>query len=152
MIHVSRRHAYTKSLKLIEIRRIANLTFARVGVSGDATIVFTNNAEIQNLNRDYRQVDIATDVLSFPSDEIDPLSNRQYLGDIIISAEKASEQAKLSGRTFFDEVTMLIVHGCLHLSGMDHMEAEDKTTMKRFQEAILTELRVTDPIWPEDEK
>ncbi len=152
MIHVSKKQKFPESMKLTDIRKTANIAFTRAGVTGDASIIFADNVEIQRLNRDYREIDSPTDVLSFPSDEVDPFTNRRYLGDIIISVEKASEQAKVAGRTLPDELTMLIVHGCLHLSGMDHSDLEEKAAMKSYQEAILSELQVIDPFWPEDEK
>jgi probable rRNA maturation factor len=150
MIHVSRESVLPKEMTLAYIRHIAEVTFTRMGLMGDSSIVFTNNASIQNLNREYRKIDSPTDVLSFPSDEIDPMTNCRYLGDIIISTERALSQSEQAGRPFVDELAMLIVHGCLHLSGLDHSTEGEKTIMQENQEAILQTLGVKNSNWPED--
>jgi probable rRNA maturation factor len=151
MIHVTRESTLPKEMTLSHIRHIAEVTFMRMGQTGDSSIVFTNNASIQNLNREYRKIDSPTDVLSFPSDEIDPMTNCRYLGDIIISTERAISQSEQVGRSYMDELAMLIVHGCLHLSGLDHSTEGDKTIMQKNQEAILQSLGVKNSNWPEDE-
>lgn len=152
MIFVKRKTKHFVPLKLSEIRNIANYSFKISGISGDAAIVIIDNSEIHALNKEYRDIDSPTDVLSFASDEVDPLTQVLYLGDIVISAERANEQARIAGRSESDELTMLIVHGCLHLSGLDHSTIEEKAIMKRFQESILSDLNISDPFWPEDEK
>ncbi len=149
MIHVCRNSALSKDIKLASIRHIAKTAFNSMGISGDVSLVFSDNQTIQKLNKQYRNIDEATDVLSFPSDEIDPMTNTRYLGDIIISTEKALSQSQQSGNPFFDEVCMLIVHGCLHLSGMDHSNLEEKKMMMTVQESILKSLGVKNTTWPE---
>ena len=79
-----------------------------------ATIAFVSDQSIRKLNRQFRNIDKATDVLSFPADE------EQNLGDIAISVDTALAQAKENGLSFDDEVAQLILHGLLHLSGYDH--------------------------------
>jgi probable rRNA maturation factor len=151
MIHVTRTSPLPTDLTLAAIRRIAGQTLNKMGVSGDVSLVFTENNAIQKLNREYRKIDSSTDVLSFPSDEIDPMTNSRYLGDIIISVEKAKEQSLLAGRPFLDELSMLIVHGCLHLCGLDHLSVEEKEYMKSYQESILSSLGVKNFSWPESD-
>ena len=149
MIHISRRSALPEKMSLSDIRLPAREALKRAGCQGDLTVVLTDNRTIKNLNREYRKNDSITDVLSFQSDEIDPQTNVRYLGDIIISVEKANEQAKQNGRSFFEEMTMLIVHGCLHLSGFDHASNDEKESMRRMQESILSSLGVANYTWPE---
>ena len=81
-----------------------------------ATIAFVSDKTIRQLNRQFRGMDKATDVLSFPSGETDSAN----LGDIAISVDTAAVQAKENGLTFDEEVAQLILHGLLHLSGYDH--------------------------------
>lgn len=101
---------------------------ATIDKSGSsATIAFVSDKAIRQLNRQFRNVDKATDVLSFPADDTDELN----LGDIAISVDTAARQAKENGLTFDEEVAQLILHGLLHLSGYDH-EA-DNGEMNRLE-------------------
>ena len=109
-----------------------------------------DNKTIQKLNNEFRNINSPTDVLSFPTEEIDPLSGSRYLGDVIISAEQALSQSLQAGRPYVDELTMLIVHGCLHLTGLDHSSEEEKQIMKTHQERLLQNLGIENPAWPED--
>jgi probable rRNA maturation factor len=92
-----------------------------------ATIAFVSDNAIRQLNRQFRGVDKATDVLSFPADDTDELN----LGDIAISVETAAAQAKENGLTLDEELAQLIVHGLLHLSGYDH--ETDNGEMNRLE-------------------
>ena len=92
-----------------------------------ATIAFVSDKRIRELNRQFRGIDKATDVLSFPADGPDELN----LGDIAISAETAAIQAKENGLSFDDEIAQLILHGLLHLSGYDH--ETDNGEMNRLE-------------------
>ena len=92
-----------------------------------ATIAFVSDKRIRELNRQFRSIDKATDVLSFPADGPDELN----LGDIAISAETAATQAKENGLSFDDEIAQLILHGLLHLSGYDH--ETDNGEMNRLE-------------------
>ena len=86
-----------------------------IGKSGSsATIAFVSDKRIRKLNQQFRSIDKATDVLSFPSDE------SGNLGDVAVSLETATTQAKENGLTFDNEIAQLILHGLLHLSGFDH--------------------------------
>ncbi len=150
MIHVSRKMPLPIEISLKIIRKTGKTVLKTMGIDGDLSIVFTNNFEIQQLNKDYRQFDSPTDVLSFPSNEIDPNTHIRYLGDVIISVEKALTQSQQAGRDIMDEITMLIVHGCLHLTGLDHSTKQEKEKMQYYQESILTSLGVRNPAWPEE--
>lgn len=85
----------------------------------EITVVFLNNSQIKDYNHRYRKKNYPTDVLSFPSNET-TLENRYYLGDILISIEKAVDQAKEKGHSLNRELKILILHGILHLLGYDH--------------------------------
>lgn len=104
------------------------------------TIMLTDDAQLQQLNRDYRNVDAPTDVLSFEAHERDPETDTIYLGDILISVPRAAKQAQTGGHAIEDEVQLLIVHGVLHLLGHDHAEAEEKAEMWAAQAKILARL------------
>ena len=114
----------------------------------DITIV--TDEEIHVLNRDYHGVDRATDVLSFALDEGDDepeilgAEAEHLLGDIIISAEKANEQAEEFGHGLNREIVYLAVHGMLHLLGYDHMVEDEKIVMRRREEEILREIDLSE--------
>ncbi len=114
----------------------------------DITIV--DDEEIHALNRDYRNVDRPTDVLSFALDEDDEdepeLMEGQphLLGDIIISAETAKRQGEEFGHGLEREIVYLAVHGLLHLLGYDHMEEEDKVVMRAKEEEALRAINLAE--------
>lgn len=90
---------------------------AAIGKDGPAaTIAFVSDKNIRGLNRQFRGIDKATDVLSFPGEDAD----ESNLGDIAISVETAARQAKENGLTLDEEIAQLILHGLLHLCGYDH--------------------------------
>jgi probable rRNA maturation factor len=130
------------------IEGLLKLTAQREGISENAevSITFVNNDEIQEINRDYRKLDKPTDVISFALEEtaVDEVQIKGddipvILGDIIISVEKAKEQAEEYNHTFERELGFLAVHGLLHLLGYDHMTKEDEKEMFQKQEEILGE-------------
>ena len=151
MIHVTRDTKLPAELTLVRIRSIAIEVFSARNFAGDASIIFTNNITLQKLNREYRNIDATTDVLSFPSEELDPESGVRYLGDVIISVEKAFAQSHQEGKPYIDELTILIVHGCLHLTGLDHSSNDEKQVMKDYQENLLQKLGIENYLWPEEE-
>ena len=105
------------------------------------------------LNKQYRNVDRPTDVLSFPmfeKEEIekivkDKIKNKipEVLGDIVISISKVEEQAKEYGHSFERELSYMVVHGFYHIMGYDHIKEEDKLIMRPKEEAVLTILKQT---------
>ena len=126
------------------IRRAIDLTLAYEGFEGNAevSVTFCDNAYIRELNRDYRGKDKATDVLSFPQfDEgAFPLDTEDVipLGDIVISLERAKEQARELGNTYTREVAFLAIHSTLHLLGYDHERSpEDDEDMCARQKVII---------------
>ena len=108
----------------------------------DLTLVLTSDAQIQALDRDFLGKDVPTDVLSFPACETDPETGRRYLGDIIISVPCAEAQSIAMGHSLEAELSLLVVHGVLHLLGHDHAGAEEKTRMWAAQSEILTGLGI----------
>lgn len=119
-------------------------TFTHLGVKEnyiiDVTIV--NNEEIHKINREYRDVDRPTDVISFAflDDKNEILQGENLprsLGQIIISYEKAEAQAVEYGHSMHREMSFLFVHGLLHLLGYDHMKKEDEEKMFKLQDEIL---------------
>lgn len=106
-----------------------------IGKAGSsATIAFVSDKSIRKLNQQFRSIDKATDVLSFPGDEAD------NLGDVAVSVETAANQAKDNGLTFENEVAQLILHGLLHLSGYDH--ETDNGEMNRFELRLRRKLKI----------
>ena len=114
------------------------------------SIVFVDNAYIQNVNRQFRGFDSPTDVLSFPADEppVQIDGEPPYLGDLIIAYPYASEQAAREGHTLDDNLSLLVVHGTLHLLGYDHDTPENRAEMWAAQDAALTELGISTAIVP----
>ena len=126
----------------------------------EISLTLTDNGEIRRLNRDFRQIDRETDVLSFPmtafdspadygslekytADCFNPETGELMLGDIVISVEKAREQAEAYGHSLKREYAFLIAHSVLHLLGYDHMSPEESAVMEQNQEAALTALGIT---------
>ena len=117
----------------------------------EISVLFTDNPGIREINRDMRDIDRETDVLSFPQYEFSSLGviekeeweTEIVLGDIVLSLEKAEEQAKEFGHSFERETGYLTVHSMLHLLGYDHMNDEDKKIMREKEEEILGKLRLT---------
>lgn len=123
-------------------------------------VLITDNAGIREFNRQYRDIDRETDVLSFPNldfasagffeiaeeceaDYFDPESGELLLGDIIISVDRVSEQAESYGHSEKREFAFLVAHSMLHLCGYDHMEPEEAAVMEAKQEEVLVSLGIT---------
>ena len=101
-----------------------------------ATIAFVSDKRIRELNRQFRGVDKATDVLSFPADDPD----ESDLGDIAVSVDTAATQAKENGLKLDEEIAQLILHGLLHLSGYDH--ETDNGEMNRLELRLRKKLNI----------
>ena len=116
------------------------------------TITLTTPDGIRKINKEFRNIDKATDVLSFPMFEKDELTekinerNFEYedmLGDIVISIEQVENQAKEYNHSFERELSYMIVHGFYHLMGYDHIKEEDKKIMRPKEEKILLQLKIS---------
>jgi probable rRNA maturation factor len=131
-----------------EIERLLNFAAEKLDIEDktEVSITFVSNERIQEINREYRNKDSVTDVISFALEEMgegevelvgDDIP--RILGDIIISISRTKEQAEEYGHSFMREFGFLAVHGFLHLLGYDHMTAEDEKEMFTLQKEILDE-------------
>ena len=111
----------------------------------EISVTFVDNEEIRKLNAQYRNKDAATDVLSFPMG-VDGVydtnldTGAKILGDVVLSVEKAQEQANLYGHSLDREVGYLTVHSVLHLLGYDHIEPLDRVHMREREENVMRQL------------
>jgi probable rRNA maturation factor len=119
------------------------LFHAEVEPQAELSLVLSNDERLQELNRQFLDIDEPTDVLSFPSDETNPETTAPYLGDVIISYERANAQAQAAGHTVKDELELLVVHGVLHLLGYDHADPDEQQAMWAVQSDILEQLGST---------
>lgn len=111
------------------------------------SIILTDPKNIQEINKEHRNIDKPTDVLSFPMFEKNELENANFentevLGDVIISIERVKEQAVEYGHGFDRELAYMVVHGFYHLMGYDHMIEEDKVVMRAKEENVLNKLEI----------
>lgn len=150
------KHKLTKELKdLIKAAAAATLKYMDFRKDVEISVMLTDNEGIQALNAMHRNLDRPTDVLSFPMFEYDEDGEiiKDFaefnemgdlcLGDIVISLERAQEQAEEYGHSFVREVTFLTVHSMLHLLGYDHMTPEDEEEMFGYQNEILEEMGIS---------
>ena len=134
----------TPSLRALTRRAVkAALEYEKVGFVPEVSVTYTDNEGIRELNAAHRNIDRPTDVLSFPlfeKEELSEASDGDALGDIVISLEKAREQANEYGHSFEREVAFLTVHSMLHLLGYDHeiSEADEKEMFFRQEEILKT--------------
>ena len=142
----SQEGAVSYALKML-IRRsvIAALDYEGYSNDCEVSVTLTDNEGIHALNNQYRGIDAPTDVLSFPLIEYEnteepPVDEATMLGDIVISLERAEEQAEEFGHSFEREVAFLTVHSMLHLLGYDHVnsEAEDEEMRARQRDIMKT--------------
>lgn len=124
----------TKNLSRLALARFANRAQRVARLSGEVNVLLTSDAEIQRLNREFRQKDTPTDVLSFPA--ASPLSG----GDIAISLQTARRQAAEAKHDLLAEIKVLILHGMLHLAGHDH--ERDNGQMRRLEQRLRAKLNL----------
>lgn len=132
------------------------LDYEKCPYEAEVNVILTDNDAIQEINREYRQIDSPTDVLSFPmvdyempsafdhveeqaEDYFNPETGELMLGDIVVSVDKVTEQAEKYGHSETRELAFLIAHSMLHLCGYDHMEEDERLEMERRQREILDE-------------
>lgn len=135
-----------KQEELVQIEELLNFAGANEGVQpgSELSVTFVSNERIQEINREYRDKDQATDVISFAMEELGEgeleivgAEIPRILGDIIISIPKAREQADEYNHSFMRELGFLAVHGFLHLLGYDHITADEEKVMVEKQKEIL---------------
>lgn len=115
--------------------------------NGEVSVTLTNNEYIHTLNKQYRGIDRPTDVLSFALNEseepdVEDGPDVNVLGDLVISVERAKEQAADYGHSVKREIAFLTVHGMLHLLGYDHMEEQDRLEMEAEQRFVMEKLGI----------
>lgn len=135
------------------------LDYVECPYEAEVNVLFTDNASIREINRESREIDAPTDVLSFPNAEFivpaefDDLEDTQpevfhpdtgelMLGDIVISVEKVVSQAEEFGHSAERELGFLLAHSVLHLCGFDHMEEEERAVMEEKQRQIMDMLQI----------
>lgn len=147
MIYVEPDPNLTPALPSELVERAARATLDLAGApTADLTVVLTGDKRVHALNRDFLGIDATTDVLSFPADEPDPETGGRYLGDIVISVQRAASQAKAHGHATEAEVQLLTIHGVLHLLGHDHAGLEDKARMWAAQTEALERIGISSSI------
>lgn len=131
-----------------KLNQAASALFEAEGVDmerAEISLTLVSLEEIRELNRDYRDVDRETDVLSFPQyegvEEM-PEEGELCLGDVVICIDKVKSQAEEFGHSFEREFVYLFVHSLLHLLGYDHMEDDEKTVMRAKEEATMKEINL----------
>ena len=128
--------------KVMEMHKCSNCS---------VNLLLTDNKNIRQLNKDFRNVDKATNVLSFPqlnpNDNKEPLSLLEdiNIGDLAMSYDVIMEESKLFNKLFFDRCTHLFVHGVLHLLGMDHIEEDERLKMESLEIEILEYFGIKNP-------
>lgn len=134
---------HTQSDQQEEIQKLLSFAYDYLKQEKDAevSISFVDEDEIQSINKEYRNKDQVTDVISFAlEDEEDNLIHQEALrtlGDIIVCTKRAEEQAEEYGHSYRRELLFLSLHGFLHLLGYDHMEGDDEREMNALQDEIL---------------
>lgn len=129
-----------------EMDKVINFACKKMNVKNPLlNIVLVNNKRIQKINKEYRNIDAVTDVISFAFEEVNDVNydDIRFLGEIYISYERCCEQAQEFGHSVRRELCYLAVHGLLHLLGYDHMNEKDKKVMRTIEEEILNEYDIT---------
>lgn len=152
----------TEELKVV-IRDVIEYTLKeeKLFVDNEVSVIFIDNEEIKQINLEHRGIDKITDVLSFPMlhypenkvfkdvyidyefEQSDLYDGKLVLGDVALSLEKSKEQSEEFGHSFIRECAYLTVHSVLHLLGYDHMEEEQKNIMRRREEEILNNFKIS---------
>jgi probable rRNA maturation factor len=137
------------------VREAIEAAAALSAAQGEVSVVLTDDAAIRALNRDWRNIDKATNVLSFPagkpgSSVAAMRSSITMLGDIVVAYETLVRECVEENKSFLHHLAHLTVHGFLHLMGYDHKTDSDAEAMERLESAILTRLSVPDPYLARD--
>lgn len=112
--------------------------------SDHITYVFSNDAQVQVLNRDFRHKDKPTNVLSFPDGDVEPEGHR-HLGDVVIALETVRREALDEAKTFDNHLIHLMIHGTLHLLGFDHMNDAEAQEMENLEIILLQKIGIGNP-------
>ena len=141
---------FTKEYRALIKKAVKHvLEKSALGNGYEISVTVVDNDEIREINREFREIDSATDVLSFPMLEFEqpelPFDDGEAdfempLGDIVLSLERAAEQASEYGHSIEREIAFLTVHSMLHLLGYDHMEEADRLQMRAREKQLMKEL------------
>ena len=119
------------------------LEYMKFKKEAEVSVSVVDGEQIKELNRDFRNIDRVTDVLSFPIGDKNPETGEIVLGDIVLCAEKVISQAQEFGHTRKRELAFLTCHSMLHLLGYDHIEEDDRLEMENLQRKILEKIGYT---------
>ncbi|HLR39292.1 MAG TPA: rRNA maturation RNase YbeY [Jeotgalicoccus sp.] len=142
------RDNYITEVEEEQINELLNFAYSHLELKDEAevSVSFVSDSEIKEINRDYREKDEVTDVISFAflDDEDEPVIEGMpsVLGDIIINTNRAREQAAEYGHSYEREILFLSLHGFLHLLGFDHMNKEEEKEMFGIQKEILDDFGI----------
>ena len=137
---------YNEEIDTKDIENVLNIAIKKLKLKNiEFSVILVDNDYIHKLNKEYRNIDRVTDVISFAleDEESFPALETKFLGDIYISIDKAKSQAIEYGHSFKRELCFLAVHGFLHINGYDHMNKDDEKIMFNLQEEILNEAKIT---------
>ncbi len=148
-IFVQTHSSYKKWAPIVQRACESTLDIQKVE-EGSLTVVLVNEETMRHMNLEFGGEDHATDVLSFPSGEIDPDLGSPYFGDLIIAVPIAQKQAQSGNHPLEDELSLLAIHGTLHLLGFDHSDPTQKATMWEAQESVLGVLGINLELREED--
>ena len=123
----------------VDLAAIPLLDGAEVG------LLLSDDEHVKSVNQEWRSIDKATNVLSFPAVEVSKLARAPFLGDIIIAFETVEREARAEDKAFADHFAHLVVHGFLHLLGFDHINEKDAERMESLEISILARLDIPDP-------
>lgn len=111
----------------------------------ELSILLSDNDHVREVNREWRELDKPTNVLSFPAVEPDKIATATFLGDLILAYETIAEESRIDGKSFADHYTHLVIHGFLHLLGYDHDTDQKADQMESLEIAILADLNIPNP-------
>lgn len=137
---------YGEEIDTEDVEKVLNIGIKKLKLKNvNFNIIFVDNDYIHKINKEYRNIDRETDVISFAleDDKTFPNMDVRVLGDIYISIDKAKSQAIEYNHSFKRELCFLAIHGFLHINGYDHMTEEDEKVMFGLQEEILNEGKIT---------
>jgi probable rRNA maturation factor len=134
---------HPQDAKAVVKRAVTAAAAALSTTAAELAVVLTDDAAIRLLNRDWRGIDAATNVLSFPAPRVG--AGPLLLGDIVLAYETLAREARRDGKLFAHHLAHLVVHGFLHLNGFDHARADEAKAMERLERAILQRLDIGDP-------
>lgn len=131
------------------IDRVLKATLEQLGfdkIDSELSLVFTDDADIREINEKWRHISEPTNVLSFPALALAPGQQPgPILGDIVIARETVQREAEEAHKNFDDHLSHLIVHGLLHLTGYDHQNDDEAEQMEELERKILNSLGISDP-------